>query len=214
MEIANVASERVFLPNIVLEGGSIDVNGRGMCITSEECLLNSNRNPSLSKEKIESYLLDYLGVEDVIWLEKGIVGDDTDGHVDDIARFVTRNTIVCMIESNPTDDNYKILKKNHELLLRYNDHLGEGLNIIPIEMPNKVIESENRLPASYANFYIGNSVVLLPIFGDKKRDQNAITIFSDLFPERKVVPIDCTALVGGFGGIHCVTQQQPAMHSS
>ncbi len=211
MEIAKIASRKVFSPNIVLEGGSIDVNGAGMCLTTEECLLNSNRNPRFSKSEIESYLLDYLGVEHVIWLERGIVGDDTDGHVDDIARFVARNTVVCMVESDPADDNYKILKKNHELLLNYKDPSGERLNIIPIEMPKKVVVGEGRLPASYANFYIGNSVVLLPVFGDKKRDQKAITTLSNLFSERKVVPIECTALVGGFGGIHCVTQQQPAL---
>jgi agmatine deiminase len=118
-----------------------------------------------------------------------------------------------MVESDPADDNYKILKKNLELLQNYKDASGERLNIVPIEMPKTVVlgEGESRLPASYANFYIGNSVVLLPIFGDKKKDQRAIATLSDLFPERKVVPIECTALVGGFGGIHCVTQQQPAL---
>ena len=165
------------------------------------------------KARSKDYLLDYLGVEQVIWLERGIVGDDTDGHVDDIARFVARNTVVCMVESDPADDNYKILKKNHELLQKYKDPSGERLNVVPIEMPKKVVvrEGGGRLPASYANFYIGNSVVLLPIFGDSKGDQRAITALSGLFPERKVVPIECSALVGGFGGIHCVTQQQPAL---
>ena len=185
--------------------------GRECVSSTKQCLLNPNRNPQLSESEIEGYLRDYLGAEKMIWLDKGIAGDDTDGHVDDIVRFAAKNTIVCMVESNPADENYKILKKNHELLREYRLPFGDGLNVVPVEMPKHVGTGESRLPASYANFYIGNSVVLLPIFGDEEGDQRAAKTLSELFPERKIVSIDCRALVGGFGGIHCVTQQQPAL---
>jgi agmatine deiminase len=196
----------VFEPNIVLEGGSIDTNGLGFCITTGQCLLNKNRNPNFSKEQIESCLQENLGFTNMIWLNKGIVGDDTDGHIDDIARFVSKDTIVCAVENNKEDENYGILKENFEILEKSND--DNKLNIIPIPMPRKIISGVRRLPASYLNFYIGNSAVLVPAF-DEENDEKVISIFTKLFPGRKVIGIDCKGLVYGYGGIHCITQQQP-----
>lgn len=163
---------KVFEPGIVLEGGSIDVNGMGLCLTTKQCLLNENRNPRLNVVQIEKYLHDYLGVTKAIWLSRGISGDDTDGHIDDIARFVNENTVVCMVEDNKNDDNYTILKQNHEFLKQFKDQ-DERLEVIPIKMPNKLETQDGRLPASYANFYIGNNAVLIPIFGDAKKDEAA-----------------------------------------
>jgi len=199
---------KYFKPGIVLEGGSIDVNGRGTLLTTEQCLLNKNRNPNLSKEEIEQYLKDYLGVSDIVWLRKGIAGDDTDGHVDDIARFVNPETVLCAYEEDESDENYAALKENYEILLESKDQDGNKLKIIKLPMPGCVGEEE-RLPASYANFYIGNKVVLVPVFGHEN-DKRALKIIQEVFPDRKVAGIDCTELVYGFGAIHCITQQQPA----
>ena len=210
LEMAKVSSQEVITPDMVLEGGSIDSNGDGSCLTTEQCLLNKNRNPNLSKKEIEGNLYSYLGFRRIIWLGSGIEGDDTDGHIDDIARFVGRDTVVCMVENDPNEDNYAPLKRNLEILQDYNESASEKLKIVTIEMPKKALNHESRLPASYANFYIGNSCVLLPIFGDEIRDKRAAHQLSELFPSRKVVPIECNALVEGFGGIHCVTQQQPS----
>lgn len=198
---------KYFKPGIVLEGGSIDVNGRGTLLTTEQCLLNKNRNPNLSKEKIEQYLKDYLGVRNIVWLKKGIAGDDTDGHVDDIARFVAPSTVLCACEEDENDENYHALKENYEILLDSRDEDGNSLKIIKLPMP--VVRKEQRLPASYANFYIGNKVVLVPVFGHEN-DRRAMRIIQGVFPGRKVAGIDCTDLVYGFGAIHCITQQQPA----
>lgn len=199
-----------FNPGIVLEGGSIDVNGKGTLLTTEQCLLNKNRNPRLSKKEIETYLKEYLGVNHIIWLKKGIAGDDTDGHVDDIARFVNSTTILCTYEENKTDENYQILKENYELLLESRDQAGNHLNIIKLPMPGFVGDGQGRLPASYSNFYIGNKVVLVPIFGHEN-DQQALDIIRSVFKNRKVIGINCTDLVYGLGAIHCITQQQPAV---
>ncbi len=204
MGIAKSTGLGIFQPNIVLEGGSIDTNGMGTCITTEQCLLNENRNPQLNRKEIENYLKEYLGFTNVIWLKEGIVGDDTDGHVDDIARFVNKNTIVCMVEENAKDKNYQVLKSNLELLKK-----SKELNIVPIPMPRRIDADDRRLPASYANFYIGNSAVLVPTFNDKN-DKEAISTIGKFFPHREVIGIDCESLVYGFGGIHCVAQQQPA----
>lgn len=197
-------------PGMVLEGGSIDVNGRGTLITTEQCLLNKNRNPHLNRGQIENYLEKYLGATNVIWLKEGIAGDDTDGHVDDIARFVNENTVVCAIEENPQDENYKALKKNFELLTAARDRDGNPFKVISLPMPDPVIYSGERLPASYANFLIANTVVLVPTFRCGK-DEKALKILADLFPEREIIGIDCIDLVWGMGTIHCSTQQIPIL---
>ena len=208
-EIARASNVKVFTSGMILEGGSIDVNGKGTLLTTEQCLLNKNRNYKLNKSQIEEYLKNYLGVENIVWLKEGIVGDDTDGHVDDIARFVNEDTVVCAFEDNTNDENYAALKKNFELLEKSRDQDGNKLNVIKLPMPGKVMSEYARLPASYSNFYIGNEVILLPTF-NHKNDEKATDILQELFPKRKVVGIYSTPLVYGFGGIHCVTQQQPA----
>jgi agmatine deiminase len=197
-----------FKPGIVLEGGSIDVNGKGTLLTTEQCLLNSNRNPSLCKGEIEKYLKDHLGVTHIIWLKNGVCGDDTDGHVDDLARFVNPTTIVCAFEENTLDENYAPLKENYDLLLQSVDQDGNKLNIVKLPMPS-VFGEEGQLPASYTNFYIGNDVVLVPVFGDDN-DQKALATLQKLFGDRKVVGVNCVDLVNGFGTIHCISQQQPS----
>ena len=198
----------IFTPGIVLEGGSIDVNGRGTVLTTRACLLNSNRNPTLSADEIEDRLMEYLGVENVIWLNDGIVGDDTDGHIDDIARFVGPSTVVCAYETDSADTNYPALHDNYEILKQSSDQKGKPLTVIKLPMPAKVMDGDERCPASYANFYIGNTVVIVPVFNDPY-DAEALQIVQDLFPDRKVVGIDARAMVEGSGTFHCATQQQP-----
>jgi agmatine deiminase len=203
-----------FEPGIVMEGGSIEVNGAGCVLTTEQCLLNPNRNPQLNRAEIEQYLKDYLGVGKVLWLGEGIVGDDTDGHIDDIARFVRPNVILCAAEDDPTDVNYKVLRDNLQRLRHMTDARGRSFEIVTLPMPGVVggtsTDSRNidRLPASYANFYIANDVVLAPIFGHSN-DTRALDILQRLFPDRHVIGINCEPLVWGMGTIHCVTQQQP-----
>lgn len=202
-----------FEPEIVLEGGSIDVNGLGTVLTTEQCLLNRNRNPRFGRAEIEGILKAYLNVDDVIWLKNGIVGDDTDGHVDDIARFVNPTTVVCAFEEDKTDDNYSILKENYDLLLRAKDQNDRKLKVIKLPMPIVVGDKGERLPASYANFYIGNEVVLVPIF-KHNNDELALSILQKQFPTRKVVGINCADVVFGLGSIHCITQQQPSIFNN
>jgi agmatine deiminase len=203
-----------FAPGIVLEGGSIEVNGAGCVLTTEQCLLNPNRNPQLSSDEIEQFLKDYLGVTKVLWLGEGIVGDDTDGHIDDIARFVATDTIVCAVEEDPADANYEILQDNLARLRSMTDANGKPFEIVTLPMPGIVGGSSTgtrdleRLPASYANFYIANNVVLAPVFGHAN-DERAVDTLQRLFPTRQIVPINCEPLVWGMGTIHCVTQQQP-----
>ncbi len=199
----------LFEPGIVLEGGSIDVNGQGALLTTEACLLNPNRNPALSRAEIEEYLRVYLGVQKILWLGDGIVGDDTDGHIDDLARFVDPTTVVCVVEEDPTDVNYTLLQENLRRLQLMTDQDGRPLRVVPLPMPSPVEYNGNRLPASYANFYIANGSILVPTY-QCPNDQRALTILQELFPTRPVVGIDCTHLVWGLGAIHCVTQQQPA----
>lgn len=197
-----------FEPNIVLEGGSIDTNGEGLLLTTEQCLLNPNRNPHLSKKDIESYLKKYLGVQKILWLEEGIVGDDTDGHIDDIARFVNSNTIVAVTEEDPDDENYKILNENLKRLKTFTDLNNNPLNIIELPMPDPLFYKNDRLPASYANFYITNNSVLVPTFNCKK-DIIALETLKKLFPHKEIIGIDCTSIIIGLGSIHCLTQQIP-----
>jgi len=193
----------------VLESGSIDVNGAGACLVTEQCLLNKNRNPKFSRRDIERQLQDFLGVDQVVWLSEGILGDDTDGHIDDIARFVKENTIVAAFEINREDVNHDILKKNWEILKQSRDGRGRAWNVIALPMPEKITSQKRRLPASYANFYIANEVVLVPAFGDPQ-DERAFQILTDVFQDRKIVPVDCRELIEGLGAIHCITQQEPA----
>ncbi|MFN2454955.1 MAG: agmatine/peptidylarginine deiminase [Pyrinomonadaceae bacterium] len=208
-QLQNTLNVPRFEPGIVLEGGSIDVNGAGVVLTTEQCLLNPNRNPQLDRNEIEQRLKDYLGVEHVLWLGEGIVGDDTDGHIDDIARFVSPSTIVCVLEEDPADENYKLLLDNYERLSHARDARGRAFEIIPLPMPGHIGGREGRLPASYANFYIANNTVLLPVY-NHPNDARATGILQKLFPDRKVVPINCEPLIWGMGAIHCLTQQQPA----
>ena len=203
-----------FEPGIVMEGGSIEVNGAGCVLTTEQCLLNPNRNPHLNRNEIEQYLKNYLGVEKVLWLGEGIVGDDTDGHIDDIARFVSPNVIVCAIEEDPQDANYELLQDNLKRLKLMTDAKDRPFEIVTLPMPGVVggtsTDSRNldRLPASYANFYIANNVVLAPIFGHGN-DTRALEVLQTVFPDRQVIGINCEPLVWGMGTIHCITQQQP-----
>jgi agmatine deiminase len=201
----------VFYPGMVLEGGSIDGNDAGVLLTSESCLLNPNRNPTLQRAEIEQRLRDYLGVCEILWLGDGIEGDDTDGHIDDLARFVAKRTVVTVIEENRDDANYEPLQENLKRL-RAMKAGGQPLEIVTLPMPGKIVRENQRLPASYANFYIANKCVLLPIFADPK-DAKAINVLERVFPARRIVPIDCRELIWGLGAFHCLTQQQPVTPS-
>lgn len=199
---------------VILEGGSIDVNGRGTLLTTEQCLLNPNRNPSLSRGRIEGILREHLGARKIIWLKEGIEGDDTDGHVDDITRFVSPSTIVTAVEPNRADKNHIYLEENLRILKSQTDADGRKFKIVELPMPGKITPGRSDtghpcLPASYANFYIGNSAVLLPLY-DHANDKKAVSILKKLFPSRKIAGIQCASLVYGLGSIHCVTQQEPA----
>lgn len=198
--------------HFVLEGGSIETNGKGTLLTTEECLLSpvQQRNPGLTREEIEQTLCDYLGFTKIIWLDRGIVGDDTHGHVDDITRFVSEDTVVTVVEPNKSDPNHELLAENVSRLKAATDQDGRKLNVVELPMPAPVIFRGQRLPASYANFYIANGVVLVPVFNDKN-DRVALNILSGLFPTRDVIGIYCRDLVWGLGTIHCMTQQQPAV---
>jgi agmatine deiminase len=198
--------------SVVLEGGSIDVNGRGSLLTTEECLLSKiqQRNPAMSRKDYEKLFSDYLGIRNVIWLDSGITGDDTHGHVDDITRFVSHDTVVTAVESDPSDPNYEPLRENIRRLRAATGQDGKALSIIELPMPAPVVFENRRLPASYANFYIANGIVLVPVFNDPN-DRVALDILADLFPEREVVGIYSGDLIWGFGAMHCMTQQQPAV---
>jgi agmatine deiminase len=202
----------VYHPGMVLEGGSIEVNGRGTLITTEACLLNPNRNPQLDREQIESRLRQYLGVSHILWLGDGIAGDDTHGHVDDLTRFVEPTTVVTVVEEDPADENYEPLQANLERLGTMRDQDGRPLRVVTLPMPRPLHHEGQRLPASYANFYLANGLVLLPTY-DPERDPEALATLGSLFPDREVVGIDCTDLVWGLGAFHCVTQQCPRLQS-
>jgi len=197
--------------HIVLEGGSIDVNGQGTLLTTEECLLSEKqqRNPGMKRKDYERVFAGHLGIRNVIWLGHGIVGDDTHGHVDDLTRFVSADTVVTVVESDPKDPNYQPLRENIRRLRAATDQDGNALSIVELPMPGPVIFKGVRLPASYANFYIANGLVLIPVFNDPN-DRHALDILADLFPDREVVGVYCGDLVWGFGTLHCMTQQQPA----
>ena len=207
--VAELLKVPVFYPRMILEGGSIDVNGAGALLTSESCLLNKNRNPNLSREEIENRLRNFLGAKEILWLGDGIEGDDTDGHIDDLARFVSKNKVVTVVEENPDDVNYKPLQENLARLRRMRVN-GRRIDIETLPMPKKIVREGMRLPASYANFYIANTVVLAPTFADPG-DENALSILRKCFPTRRVIGIDCRELIWGLGTFHCLTQQQPAI---
>lgn len=200
----------VYRPGIIMEGGSIEVNGDGTLITTTACLLNPNRNPHLSQAEIEQYLCDYYGQKQILWLGDGIVGDDTDGHVDDLTRFVNRDTVVTVVESNRKEDNYAPLQENLHLLKTMSLHDGTPLKIIELPMPDPVWYDNRQLPASYANFYIANELVIVPTFRCAQ-DKDALDILTECFPDRKVIGLDSTDIVWGLGSFHCLSQQEPAV---
>ena len=197
-------------PGMILEGGSIEGDGDGTLLTTEACLLNVNRNPELDRAAIEQRLRDYLGVEKVLWLGDGIVGDDTDGHVDDLTRFVKPGVVVTAVEEDPRDENYALLQDNLARLRSMRDARDRRLEIVALPMPPPVVYEDQRLPASYANFYVGNAAVLLPVFGGRN-DARVLDVMRGLFPGRRVVGIPANDLVWGLGAFHCLTQQQPAV---
>ena len=204
--VANQLQMKRWRPNLVLEGGSIDVNGSGRMLTTEECLLSEvqARNPGVSRKALEEAFHDYLGIDEVIWLKRGIAGDDTHGHVDDLARFAGRDRILLAVEEDPRDENYEPLRENFELLQQRRD-----LEVVPLPMPGRVEFAGQRLPASYANFYIANRIVLVPTFNDRN-DRVALNRIAECFPDREIVGIHALDLVLGLGTLHCMTMQQPA----
>ncbi|MDF3076401.1 MAG: agmatine deiminase [Sphingobacteriaceae bacterium] len=198
----------VFHPGIIMEGGSVEFNGKGTILTSTCCLLNENRNPHLNQAQIEQYLYDYYGMEQVLWVDEGIVGDDTDGHIDDTIRFVNEDTVLSVVETNKHDDNYALLQTNLRQLSQMRLLDGKQLNIIELPMPDAVIYEDTRLPASYANFYISNKHVMVPTYRCDK-DEKALEVIASCFPGRKVVGLDSTDIIWGLGSFHCLSQQEP-----
>ncbi len=207
-KIGQALGYEVFHPGIIMEGGSVDFNGAGTVITSTACLLNPNRNPHLNQSQIEQYLMDYYGQDQVLWVDEGIVGDDTDGHIDDTVRFVNEDTVITVIEENKQDENYGLLQHNLKQLQQMRLLSGKQLNIVEIPMPNDVIWEGQRLPASYANFYIANQQVIVPTYRCSKDDQ-VMTIIQQYFPDREIVGIDSTDIIWGLGSFHCLSQQEP-----
>lgn len=207
--VARLRGLPLFSPGIVMEGGSLDVNGAGTLLTTESCLLNPNRNPHLDRAAIERYLRDFLGVTRILWLGDGIVGDDTDGHVDDLTRFVNPTTVVTVVEEDPADENHVPLRENLERLRTMTDQDGRPLRVVTLPMPRRIEHDGQRLPASYANFYIANGLVLVPTFRDP-RDAEAVGILQREFPDRRVLGVDSTELIWGLGSFHCISQQEPA----
>jgi agmatine deiminase len=200
---------RVFHPGIVMEGGAVDFNGAGTVLTTTSCLLNGNRNPGLTQRAVERYLKAYYGQRHVAWLGDGIAGDDTDGHVDDLARFIGPRTIVTGVEDDPRDENFGVLRENRRRLDRISDQDGRAFEIVELPMPEPVAFEGQRLPATYVNFYFVNGALLVPTFRDRRNDRRALAILQRALPDREVVGIDCREIVWGLGAIHCLTQQMP-----
>ncbi len=198
-----------FATGMVLEGGSIEVNGQGTLLTTKQCLLNKNRNPYFKRPDIEKRLKDYIGIKKIVWLDQGLINDDTDGHIDNLAPFINPTTIAAPYEWDTKDDNYEVLKENFSILEKATDSYGKSFRVLKLPTPGYIADNGKRLAASYANFYIANGVVLLPIFGNKRKDRDAKAVLEHLFPERKVTPINCLPLIKSGGTIHCITQQQP-----
>lgn len=209
-KIAKAYNIPVYHPGIIMEGGSVDFNGSGTLITSTSCLLNKNRNPHLNQRQIEQYLIDYYGVEHILWVDEGIVGDDTDGHIDDTVRFFNSDSVLTVIEHNKHDENYQLLKHNLRQLENMRLADDRPLNIVELPMPEPVYYDGQRLPASYANFYISNLHVIVPTFRSVN-DDKALEIIQKCFPERTVVGIDSTDVIWGLGSFHCLSQQEPAV---
>lgn len=207
-DINKTLNYEIVNPGIVLEGGAIEINGKGTVLTTEQCLLNPNRNGNFSKGQIEDYLEKYLGLSNIIWLKKGLINDHTDGHIDEIARFVSEKVVVCAYEDDQNDPNFKILDENFKILEKAKDNDGNKFKIIKLPMPHMNYENGEKAPVSYTNFYIGNSIILMPAFNDPN-DKKASEIIQKLFPNHKIVNIDCTKLIYGGGGLHCITMQQP-----
>jgi agmatine deiminase len=199
----------VFHPGIVMEGGAVDFNGRGTVLTTTSCLLNRNRNRGLTRSEMEGFLRAYYGQRHVVWLGEGIAGDDTDGHVDDLARFIDERTIVTAVEDDPRDANHAVLADNLRRLDRARDQDGRPFTIIELPMPSPVTHAGERLPATYLNFYFVNGALLVPTFRDRSRDKRALAILRRVVPDREVIGIDCTEIIWGLGAIHCLSQQQP-----
>lgn len=210
-EIGNALGMPVFHPGIVMEGGSVEFNGKGTLLTTTACLLNKNRNPHLNQKEIEQYLVDFYGVDHILWLGDGIVGDDTDGHIDDITRFVNEDTVVTVVEENKSDENYHLLQENLDSLKTMRLETGKQVNIVELPMPKPVIWEDQRLPASYANFYISNKSIIVPTFRDSVNDDKALRILQDCFKTREIVGIDSTDLIWGLGSFHCLSQQEPSV---
>jgi len=200
----------VYNPGIVMEGGSVEFNGAGTVLTSTACLLNPNRNPHLNQAQIEEYLRAYYGVEQVLWVDEGIVGDDTDGHIDDTVRFVNEDTVLTVVETNRSDENYSLLQHNLKQLKAMRLVNGKQLNIVEIPMPEPLSYEGQRLPCSYANFYIANQSVIVPVF-NSKNDNKALQLIEECFPGRRVIGIDSTDIIWGLGSFHCLSQQEPAV---
>ncbi|MFM1858098.1 MAG: hypothetical protein RLZ05_1158 [Bacteroidota bacterium] len=200
----------VYNPGIVMEGGSVEFNGAGTVLTSTACLLNPNRNPHLNQAQIEEYLRAYYGVEQVLWVDEGIVGDDTDGHIDDTVRFVNEDTVLTVVETNRSDENYSLLQHNLKQLKSMRLSSGKQLNIVEIPMPEPLSYEGQRLPCSYANFYIANQSVIVPVF-NSKNDDKALQLIEECFPGRQVIGIDSTDIIWGLGSFHCLSQQEPAV---
>jgi agmatine deiminase len=198
----------VWHPGIVMEGGSVEFNGAGALLTSTACLLNPNRNPHLNQDSIEQYLRNYYGVDQILWVDEGIVGDDTDGHIDDTVRFVNADTVLATVESDPADENYELLQTNLRQLKAMRLSGNRSLNVIELPMPPALVYEDQRLPCSYANFYIANGAVIVPVF-NCKQDETALRIIEQCFPDRKVVGIDSVDIIWGLGSFHCLSQQEP-----
>src|SRR6187551_2919089 len=198
----------VVYPGIVMEGGSVEFNGKGTLLTTTSCLLNENRNPHLNQKQIEEFLHNYYGVDNILWIGDGIVGDDTDGHIDDITRFVNEDTVVTVIEENKNDENYAPLQENLETLKKLRLENGKQMNIVELPMPSAIVYEDMRLPASYANFYVANKYVVVPTFRDKN-DDKALEILQKCFTDRKVIGLDSVDIIWGLGSFHCLSQQEP-----
>jgi len=214
--VAAQMAERLDLPRLVaplvLEGGSVEVNGEGLGLVTEQCLLNPNRNPSLNREQIAALLAEYLGLSELVWLGDGVSGDDTDGHIDNLSRFVAAATVVTSVAAGTDDVDHAPLAENLARLRSFRDRAGRALEVIELPLPAPVLHGSVRLPASYANFYIANEIVLVPAYGGP-RDDLARGILGECFPGRRIFAIDCRALVVGLGALHCLTQQVPVMVS-
>lgn len=207
--IINETKALGFKAPLVMEGGSFHVDGEGTVLTSRECLLNPNRNPNLSQEEIENYLHSYLGTKKVIWLNKGLLGDETDGHIDEIACFIAPGKVLCLITHDKEDANYQTLQENLALLNAATDACGRTLQVYTVEQPPATFLGEERLTLSYINFYLANNGIVMPAFGHEQHDKTAFNLFTELFPDRQITQIDALDVFAGGGGIHCITQQQP-----